>query len=152
MSSTRRRRPRRSRASRSANCSRPTRASPRISTRRRFRSSSTRPPTPASAPKWRARRRRAAGVSPPNWRGRAPLADLPADGFAAAEFIIRHLYRPVELTDGGRCFAATETEHPIDGDIWFWTDDNGKIVEFLSRPELWQRFRDEIGDVLRFLR
>lgn len=48
--------------------------------------------------------------------------------------------------------AAAETEHPIDGDSWFWTDDNAKIVEFLSRPELWQRFPDQVTELLRFLR
>ena len=81
-----------------------------------------------------------------------PLTDLPADGVAAAEFIIRHLYRPLELGAGERYFAAAETEHPIDGDTWFWTDDNAKILEFLSRPELWRRFPDEVGEILRFLR
>ena len=76
---------------------------------------------------------------------------MPADGFAAAEFIVRHLYRPLELA-GARYGAAAETEHPLGGDTWFWTDDNAKILEFLSRPELWRRFPDEFAEMLRFVR
>lgn len=53
---------------------------------------------------------------------------------------------------GERYSAAAETEHPFDGDTWFWTDDNAKILEFLSRPELWRRFPGEFAEILRFVR
>jgi len=47
------------------------------------------------------------------------------------------MYRPVELGNGTSHFAIAETALPIAGDGWFWTDDNAKVLEFLSRPELW---------------
>jgi len=62
------------------------------------------------------------------------------------------MYRPVELGNGASHFAIAETALPIAGDSWFWTDDNAKVLEFLSRPELWQRFPNETTEVLRFVR
>src|SRR5215475_703209 len=77
---------------------------------------------------------------------------LPTDGFAAAEFIIRRMFRPLAESDGGGQRGVAETEFPVDGDTWFWTDDNAKILEFLSRPELWRQYAAEMGDILRFVR
>jgi hypothetical protein len=62
------------------------------------------------------------------------------------------MYRPVELGDGASHFAIAETALPIAGDSWFWTDDNAKVLEFLSRPELWQRFPRQTAEVLWFIR
>ena len=62
------------------------------------------------------------------------------------------MYRPVELGNGASHFAIAETALPIAGDSWFWTDDNAKVLEFLSRPELWQRFPHETTEILRFVR
>ena len=62
------------------------------------------------------------------------------------------MYRPVELGNGASHFAIAETALPIAGDSWFWTDDNAKVLEFLSRPELWQRFPQETNEILRFVR
>src|SRR5215467_7968734 len=62
------------------------------------------------------------------------------------------MYRPVELGNGASYFAIAETALPIAGDSWFWTDDNAKVLEFLSRPELWQRFPRQTNEILRFLR
>jgi hypothetical protein len=61
------------------------------------------------------------------------------------------MYRPVELGSGANYFAIAETALPIDGDTWFWTDDNAKVLEFLSRPELWQRFPYQTTEILRFV-
>ena len=61
------------------------------------------------------------------------------------------MYRPVELGDGASHFAIAETALPIAGDSWFWTDDNAKVLEFLSRPELWQRFSRQTNEILRFV-
>lgn len=80
------------------------------------------------------------------------MRPLPTDGFAAAEFIIRHLLRPIGAGSIGGRRAVAETEYPIEGDVWFWTDDNAKILEFLSRPELWQRFPAEFSEILNFIR
>jgi hypothetical protein len=77
---------------------------------------------------------------------------IPTDTFPAAEFLIRHMYRPVELGNGASYFAIAETALPIAGDTWFWTDDNAKVLEFLSRPELWQRFPSQTTEILRFVR
>ena len=62
------------------------------------------------------------------------------------------MYRPVDLGNGARHFAIAETALPIAGDSWFWTDDNAKVLEFLSRPELWQRFPRQTNEILRFVR
>jgi hypothetical protein len=77
---------------------------------------------------------------------------IPTDTFAAAEFLVRHMYRPVELGNGASHFAIAETALPIAGDSWFWTDDNAKVLEFLSRPELWQRFPRQTTEIFRFVR
>jgi hypothetical protein len=77
---------------------------------------------------------------------------IPTDTFPAAEFLVRQMYRPVDLGNGTSHFAIAETALPIAGDTWFWTDDNAKVLEFLSRPELWQRFPEQTGEVLRFVR
>jgi hypothetical protein len=76
---------------------------------------------------------------------------LPTDTVPAAEFLLRHMYRPLDLAEG-RFFAVPETANPIGGDVWFWSDDNAKILEFLSRPELWRRFPRETGEILRFVK
>jgi hypothetical protein len=77
---------------------------------------------------------------------------IPTEALPAAEFIVRHLYRPIAVADGAHFFAATETEHLIDGDDWFWLDDNAKILEFLSLPEVWRRFPQQTLEVFRFVR
>ena len=77
---------------------------------------------------------------------------IPTDTLAAAEFLVRYMYRPVELGSGASHFAIAETALPIAGDAWFWTDDNAKVLEFLSRPELWQRFPRQTTEILRFVR
>src|SRR5437588_12779487 len=79
------------------------------------------------------------------------LPAIPADSMPAAEFLIRHLYRPIDLADDARFFAVTETEHLVGGDNWFWTDDNAKVLEFLSRPEIWRRFPAHTAELLRFV-
>src|SRR4051794_14126389 len=45
-----------------------------------------------------------------------------------------------------------ETEKPIDGDIWAWTDDNSKVLELFSRPEIWQRHPEATASLLDFMR
>src|SRR5437870_7687949 len=101
---------------------------------------STRPPIPGCAPRWRATPRRGPAPPPPRSGGIPPhdgvtegealpvdraggdirpiMPALPTDGFAGAEFIVRHLYRPVPPIAGEQLFAAAETAQPIDGDTW----------------------------------
>ena len=76
----------------------------------------------------------------------------PTNTLPAAKFLVAHMYRPVELGNGASHFAIAETALPIAGDSWFWTDDNAKVLEFLSRPELWRRFPRQTTEILRFVR
>jgi len=39
---------------------------------------------------------------------------LPADALAAAEFLVRHLYRPIDVAAGSRYCAVAETAGPGD--------------------------------------
>jgi len=99
--------------------------------------------------------RRHPGVYSPNPNFDAPFRDmirLPTNAIPAAEFLVRHLYRPIEVTAGSRYFAVVETEHGTFGDNWFWNDDNAKVLEFMSRPEVWRRFPQETSEILRFVR
>jgi hypothetical protein len=80
------------------------------------------------------------------------MTAMPTDTLAAAEFLVRHMYRPVDLGTNENHFAIAETAKPIEGDSWFWSDDNAKVLEFLSRPELWRRFPTETAEILRFVR
>jgi hypothetical protein len=74
------------------------------------------------------------------------------DAFAAAEFLVRRMYRRIDLAENMRFSAIAETEHPFAGDTWFWTDDNAKVLEFLARPELGTRYAAEVGQIIKFLR
>ena len=76
---------------------------------------------------------------------------IPTDALPAAEFLIRHLYRSIDMAGARKFFAIAESENP-GGDNWFWNDDNAKSLEFLSRPEVWRRFPGETAEVLSFVR
>ena len=76
---------------------------------------------------------------------------IPTDAIPAAKFLVRHLYRSIDVADGKRFSAIAENENR-EGDNWFWNDDNAKSLEFLSRPEVWRRFPGETAEVLRFVR
>jgi len=80
------------------------------------------------------------------------MPPLPTEALSPAEFIVRHLYRPLEVAEAARFSAVTETEHLVGGDDWFWLDDNAKVLEFMSRPEVWRRYPDETLEMLRFVR
>jgi len=76
---------------------------------------------------------------------------LPTDAVAAAAFLMRRLYRPIDVTSGSPDFAVAETEG-LNDDRWFWNDDNAKVLELMSRPEIWRRFPSETSEILRFVR
>ncbi len=77
------------------------------------------------------------------------MTDLPTDPVPYAEFILRHLMQ--EVMPGEPARAVAETEHAVDGDRWFWADDNAKVLEFLALPQLWQRYPDDCARILRFI-
>ncbi len=79
------------------------------------------------------------------------MPKLPTDAAAAAKFLLRHHYKSIDVTAGSRYFAVAESLGP-GADDWFWNDDNAKVLELLSRPEVWRQFRRETGEILRFIR
>jgi hypothetical protein len=79
------------------------------------------------------------------------MPQLPTDALPAAAFLVRHLYRPIETTAGSSYSAIAETER-LGDDNWFWSDDNAKVLEFMSRPDVWRRFPQETSEILRFVR
>jgi hypothetical protein len=70
----------------------------------------------------------------------------PANSQPYAAFLLRRLFRAC-----GAVQAVAETEHPTDGDVWAWADDNAKVLELLSHPGLWRQFPEETAAILRFL-
>lgn len=77
--------------------------------------------------------------------------NCPTDPNRYAAFIVRHLMRRVgPLRSQG--FAVAETEAALEGDRWFWADDNAKVLEFLTLPALWRRHPEDVAEIFRFLR
>jgi hypothetical protein len=66
-------------------------------------------------------------------------------------FLLRRLYRQIPFLDGQCLSAIAETEWPTEGDTWFWADDNAKVLELLSRPEVWSLWRREGSSILGFI-
>ena len=48
--------------------------------------------------------------------------------------------------------ALAETEKPLNGDVWFWTDDNAKALEAYLVPEAYARYQDIADSLLSFVR
>ena len=78
------------------------------------------------------------------------MIDLPNEAGPAAEFLVRHLYQKVDIESDSCNHAIVETANCED-DRWFWHDDNAKVLEFMSRPEVWRRFPTESSEILRFV-
>jgi hypothetical protein len=74
---------------------------------------------------------------------------LTKDPIPYAEFILRYLMQHPSPEAPEKAIA--ETEEALDGDRWFWADDNAKILEFLAVPQLWRRYPKQCGDILRFI-
>jgi hypothetical protein len=47
--------------------------------------------------------------------------------------------------------AVAETEIPIEGDDWYWADDNAKVLELLALPSVWRAHPEVVADVVRFV-
>jgi hypothetical protein len=75
----------------------------------------------------------------------------PSDAAPYAQFILRHLLKPLP-TFPGAIRGVSETEIPIEGDNWFWADDNAKVLEFLATPDIWRAWPGEVLDILQFVR
>lgn len=79
--------------------------------------------------------------------GQVPGADDPA---AYARFISQSLMRPINPANS-HIRAASETEADLDGDRWFWADDNAKILTWLARRRLFPAFAQDVLQIQRFL-
>ncbi len=75
---------------------------------------------------------------------------LPNEPEPFARFITERLMQPVDPSPGAP-LAVTETELPVDGDRWFWADDNAKALELLTLPSLWPSVAGPGRDSFRFL-
>jgi hypothetical protein len=78
------------------------------------------------------------------------MQPLPTNPAPYAGFIFRHLLQEVSA-EGDAGLAIAETELPIQGDHWFWADDNAKVLEFLALPEVWRSEPEKVVEVLRFV-
>ena len=82
-----------------------------------------------------------------------PDGDLPPTELAPyAAFIARHLRVPLPGGGGMPSGAVSETEALIDGDRWFWADDNAKVLEMFARPDLWRQYPAVVQELFDFLR
>lgn len=66
-----------------------------------------------------------------------------------AAFIISRLLKPLPGTTGGQ--AVSETEQAMDGDDWWWADDNAKVLELLALPEVWSAYPEAVAEVIGFI-
>lgn len=77
------------------------------------------------------------------------LTLLNADARNYAPLIVKALYR--DNVAGTSLSALAETEKPIDGDNWFWTDDNAKALEALTLPPVFPSFTTQVGQMVKFI-
>jgi len=73
-----------------------------------------------------------------------------ADPRKYAPFIVKALYR--DKVAGTSLSALTETEKAMNGDSWFWTDDNAKALEALTLPSIFPNFLPQVGQLVKFIR
>ena len=78
------------------------------------------------------------------------LSLLHADPTKYAPLIIKALYH--DSVAGTSLSALSETELPINGDSWYWTDDNAKALEALTLPSISPKFVPQVGNLVKFIR
>jgi hypothetical protein len=78
------------------------------------------------------------------------MRDIPTSPIPYADFIVQYLMQSVSQKNPDKR-AVAETENALDGDRWFWADDNAKILEFMSLPEVWKKYPDEIRKIFDFV-
>jgi SAM-dependent methyltransferase len=76
--------------------------------------------------------------------------NLPSNPVPYADFVVNYLMQHPE--PGLPQKAVAETEEAIEGDRWFWADDNAKILELFALPSLWARYPGECIDFFKFIR
>jgi hypothetical protein len=63
-------------------------------------------------------------------------------------FMAEHLYKQISNSN---LSALSETEKPLDNDIWFWADDNGKALETFVFQESLRRYPEVAKNMLKFI-
>ncbi len=62
---------------------------------------------------------------------------MPTEPLPFADFIVSRLLKPLPSWPHSNR-AIAETAIPIEGDDWYWADDNAKVLELLSLPSVWR--------------
>ena len=63
---------------------------------------------------------------------------------------IKYIYKLLKKVNN-ESFGASETEYDLEGDRWFWIDDNSKILEMLVIPEIYEKNKDLVEKLLNFI-
>lgn len=72
------------------------------------------------------------------------------DALPYADFIVSRLLKNLpSFPHANR--AVAETALPIEGDDWYWADDNAKVLELLSLPSVWRAHPESVTEVVRFV-
>ena len=77
------------------------------------------------------------------------LTLLSADVRKYAPFIIKGLYH--DPVTGTSLAGLSETEKPINGDNWYWTDDNAKSLEALTLAPIFADYAAQAGRLAQFI-
>jgi hypothetical protein len=77
--------------------------------------------------------------------------NLPTDPLPYAAFALTNLLKKLPPCENA-IRAIAETEIPIEGDEWFWADDNAKVLELLAIPAVWRSNPGAVADILQFMR
>jgi hypothetical protein len=75
---------------------------------------------------------------------------IPADPAPYARYMIACMLKRLPGFVGAQQ-AVSETEIPIEGDDWFWTDDNAKALEFLALPQVWRHYPEAVTQMVDFV-
>ncbi len=79
----------------------------------------------------------------------AKLTLLNVDANKHASFIVKALYH--EPVTGTAVSGLSETEKPMGGDNWYWTDDNAKSLEALSIAPVFPKFLHQSAEIVKFI-
>jgi hypothetical protein len=75
---------------------------------------------------------------------------LTTEALPFADFIVSRLLKDLPAFPHSNR-AVAETAIPIEGDDWYWADDNAKVLELLSLPAVWRAHPEAVTDVVRFV-
>jgi len=67
------------------------------------------------------------------------------------DFIKDHLLRRLDVPGQSSMNALTETERPIQNDVWYWTDDNAKALEAFVAPDAYPQYKEVADGLAQFI-